>query len=160
MNAMSSIFPPGLPLVHGRGLTDEMAAWAAKRIPHVGEDGFGSCWAVGIAHKGALQAVVVFHDWQIDEGTVQASCAADSWRGCSRELLGEILAPAFEGRLGVAPVRKVWVSAPSTNDAALRFIERTGFKREAVLREQYGPRVHAVVFGMMRREWRKRYRSG
>lgn len=156
MNAMTRIFPPGLPLVHGPHLTDELAAWAAERIPHVGKGGFGPCWAVGLAARGRLGAVVVFHDYQPEAGTVQLSCAAESWRGASRSLLGDILSVAFEGRLG-HPVRKVWTVTPHTNEAALVFNLRTGFKREAVLREQFGPRVHAVVCGMMDREWRRRY---
>jgi RimJ/RimL family protein N-acetyltransferase len=154
-----SLFPRGLPVVHGPHLTNELADWAARRIAHVGNGGFGPCWAVGIAHECELRAVVVFSEWVVDEGTVQASIAVDSWRGVTRQTLGEILGVAFEGRDGVPAVRKVWAATPHTNKAALRFITRMGFKKEAVLREHYAPRVHAVVFGMMAREWRRKFRS-
>lgn len=152
----ASIFPPGLPLVHGPHLTDELAAWAARRIPHVGEGGFGPCWAVGVARGGELAAVVVLHDFQPGCGTVQLSCAADTPRWASKQVVGAILGAAFSGKLG-APVRRVWTATPSTNERAIRFNRGIGFVREAVLREHFATKVHAVVCGMMRREWERRY---
>ena len=151
-----SLFPPGLPLLHGPDVTEPLARWAAMRIPHVGAAGFGPCWAVGITHGESVSAVVVFHDWQDTAGTVQLSCAADTWRGASRRLLYEILAVPFLGKLG-APVRKVFTVTPHTNTPALRFNERTGFKREAVLRHHYAHKVHAVISSVLEPEWRKLY---
>ena len=151
-----SLFPPGLPLLHGPDVTQALADWAACRIPHVGPAGFGPCWAVGIIHGESVGAVVVFHDWQDTAGTVQLSCAADTWRGASRALLYEILAVPFEGKLG-GRIRKVWTATPHTNTTAIRFNERTGFKREAVLRHHYAPKVHAVICSLLEPEWRKLY---
>lgn len=161
MNAMAptAIFPPGLPLVHGPRLTSELADWAARRIPHVGADGFGPCWAVGVARRRALAAVVVLHDFQPGLGTVQLSAAAETPRWATRHVVGAILGAAFLGRLG-APVRRVWTATPHTNERALRFNLGIGFVKEATLREHYAPKVHAVICGMLEREWRKRYGEG
>jgi hypothetical protein len=157
MNAtVPQIFPPGLPLLHGPELTEHLAAWAAARIPHVGADGFGPCWAVGVVRGDAMAAVVVLHDFQPSLGTVQLSAAADSPRWATRQVVGAILGAAFLGRLG-APVRRVWTATPSTNERAVRFNLGVGFVREAVLREHYAPKVHAVICGMMAREWQRKY---
>lgn len=151
---MSAIFPPGLPLVHGPDLSPPLAAWAVERIPHVSD--FGPCWAVGVVRREALAAVTVFHDYQPDSGTVQVSVAADSPLWASRPIVSAILGAAFSGRLG-RPVRKVWSAVPSTNARALRFNVGIGFKREAVLREHFAPRVHAVISSMMQREYARKY---
>jgi RimJ/RimL family protein N-acetyltransferase len=153
---LADIFPPGLPLLHGPELTAALAEWAAARIPHVGADGFGPCWAVGVVRRDALAAAVVFHDFQPATGTVQLSCAADSPRWASREVIAAILGVAFSGRLGAA-VRKVWTCTPSGNERAIRFNEGIGFKREAVLRQHFAPGVHAVICSMLDREWRRKY---
>lgn len=145
-----------LPLVHGPELTAPLAAWAAERIGHVGAAGFGPCWAVGVMRGASLAAVVVFHDWQREEGTVQLSAAADSPRWASREVVGAILGAVFGGALG-APVRCIWTATPSTNERAIKFNLGIGMTREAVLRERFAPKVHMIICSMMEREWRKRY---
>lgn len=156
MNAIARIFPPGLPLVHGPHLTAELSDWAAQRIAHVGAEGFGPCWAVGVARRGTLAAVVVFHDYQPECGTVQLSCAAENPRWATRQVIGAILCAAFAGRLG-RPVRKVWTATPHVNERAIRFNQGIGFVREAVLRQHYAPKVHAVICGMLDGEFRRRY---
>ncbi len=144
-----------LPLIHGPDLTAELAAWAAARIPHVGADGFGPCWAVGVARGDALAAVVVFHDYQPGHGTVQLSCAAETPRWASREVVGAILGFAFNGAWW--SVRKVWTATPSTNERAIRFNKGIGLKQEGILRHHYATGIHSVICGMMAAEFRRRY---
>lgn len=158
---MSRIFPPGLPLL-GFAQSDsrnaELVRWCGKRIPHVGEDGFASGWAVGVVRRRELAAVVVFHDWQPACGTVQLSCAADTPLWASRRVVGAILGVAFQGTLGAA-VFKVWTATPHENARAIRFNEGIGMKREAVLRHHFGHKQHAVICSILAPEWRKRYAS-
>lgn len=165
MTAINDLFPARLrhALIHGPHLTEELAAWAAARIPHVGAEGFGPCWAVGVARRIAggkrdLAAVVVLHDWQPGLGTVQLSAAAVTPLWATRDVIGRILGVAFRGKLG-APVRKVWTATPHTNERAIKFNVGVGFVREGVLRQHYAPKVHAVICGMLEPEWRKRYGS-
>lgn len=157
---MPRIFPPGLPLI-GFALADprndELLRWCGERIPHVGDVGFsGGGWAVGVVRRRELAAVVVFHDWQRECGTVQLSCAADTPLWASRRVVGGILGLAFRGTLGAA-VNKVWTCTPHTNERAIKFNEGMGFKREATLRQHYGPKTHAVICSILAPEWRKRY---
>lgn len=146
-----------LPLVHGPGMTDALAAWAAARIPHVGVAGFGPCWAIGVTRGEALAAVVVFHDWQAAHGTVQLSCAAETPRWASREVVAEILGLAFNGMWW--RLRKVWTATPSTNERALRFNRGIGMKQEAILRHHMAPGVHSVICSMLEAEYRRRYKG-
>ena len=138
----------------------ELAAWAAQRIPHVGDAGFGPCWAVGVASAGVLEAVVVFHDWQPRTGTVQLSMASASPRWVSKPLVGRILGLAFVRPWLSGEVRKVWVAIPSTAARVVAFNEALGLRREAVLRHHAGDGVHVVVCSILKREWQRRYAPG
>src|SRR4051812_19479332 len=103
-------------LLTDRKLSPELAQWAALRIQHVGELGFGPNWSVGVALRGELVAVTVFHDFQPVHGTLQLSMASATPVWINRRIIGRILALVFEqrwGREGVQ-VRKLWVAIPST----------------------------------------------
>lgn len=156
MTHIARIFPPGLPLVHGPKLTDELAAWAARRIPHVGPSGFGPCWAAGVVRQRELAAVVVYHGFEPDIGLIHMSVAADTPQWASKRVIGALFGIAFQGRLG-AKVRKVVAVTASNNARAVKFCAGIKMTREAVLAEHFSPKVHAVVFRMLERDWRKNY---
>jgi len=68
--------------------------------------------------------------------------------------LPPVIELAFE-RLGH---HRLEADADPRNEASLRVLERLGFRREGLLRERYFQEVEAqdaVVFGLLRREWRK-----
>lgn len=148
-------------LLTDRRLSPELAEWAAARMNHVGDVGFGPCWAVGIALRGKLAAVVVYSEFQPRCGTVQVSLASDTPRWANRHTLGRVLGLAFEQNWGREAVRieKVWTSTPSTLPRVVEFNVGIGFTREAVLRHHYGRGKHAIITSMMRTEYAKLYRS-
>lgn len=159
MTTMPRIFPPGLPLVafpQSDPRNAELVRWCGRRIPHVGEDGFGPAWAVGVVRHRELAAVVLLHDWLPAYGTVQISCAADTPLWASRRVVGAILGVAFRGLLGAA-ANKVWTATPHENTRAIKFNEGMGFKKEGTLRHHFGPKNHAVICSILAPEWRKRY---
>lgn len=137
-----------------------MAAWAARRIPHVGDAGFGPAWAVGVPLGGELAAVIVWHDWQPQAGTVQLSMASDNPRWINRRVVGRLLGLAFERPWQSGPVRKVWVSIPSTAERVIALNVALGLRKEGVLRHHFAQGVHCWIGGIMEREWRKRYGEG
>jgi hypothetical protein len=69
-------------LLTDRRLSAELSQWGAARIPHVGAAGFGPNWTIGVALHGKLAAVVVWHDFQPQHGTIQLS---STWQSVSRE---------------------------------------------------------------------------
>lgn len=124
--------------------------WAGSRIPHVGRDGFdpgAQCAAVFRGQR--LAAVVLFHEWQPRSLTLQCSMAADTPLWASRAVLRGLFHYAFV----VAGANKLWTAIQHTNERAIRFNVGIGLKREAVLRHQFGPKVHGVICSMLRDEW-------
>lgn len=148
------VFPHDLPLVHGPNLTAELAGWAAARIPHA-PHGFDPCWAVGVVRRKRLAAVVVFHLYDPETGTVCVSCAADTPAWASRRVVGAILRAGFDG-LG-APMRRIWTMPPITNERAVRFNLGIGFRREGVVNHHYAHGAHGQMLGMMRAYFEQRY---
>lgn len=73
-----------------------LADWAAARIEGC-ERGFGECQALGVAHKDALIAVVVFHNWHPEAGVIEISAAAESPRWFSRSVANVALGYAYDG---------------------------------------------------------------
>lgn len=130
---------------------DALAQWCGRRIEHVGADGFGPCQAVAVLRDRHVAAVVVFHDWQDQARTLQASIAADSPRWAGRDALAGIFGYAFE----VARANKLWAASPHNAERALRFNKGIGLKPEATLRHHFGPKVHAVICAMLRSEWQR-----
>lgn len=128
----------------------DVAEWVAHRIPHVNGIGFGACKAIGVvSQQGQLMAGVVFHDYQPTCGTIQLSCAAETPRWASRNIVREILAYPFV-QVGL---NKIWTATPHENERAIKFNKGIGFRPEATLRHQFGPKRHAVICSMLRHEY-------
>jgi len=146
-------------LLTDKRLSPELAEWAAARTPHVGSAGYGPAWAVGIALQGKLAAVVVWHDFQPQHGTVQLSMASDNPRWINREVIGRLLGLAFLEPWGreAVQIRKVWVAIPSTAERTIRLNEALGLKREATLRHHFAPGVHTVICSILRHEYVAKY---
>src|SRR3954469_20422266 len=146
-------------LLTDRKLSPELAHWAAMRTPHVGELGYGPNWSVGVALQGELVAVVVFHDFQPQHGTIQLSMASATPRWINRRIVGRILGLAFEQTWGLqrVQIRKVWVAIPSTAERTIKLNEALGLRREGTLRHQYAHGVHAVICSILASEYRAYY---
>jgi RimJ/RimL family protein N-acetyltransferase len=137
------------------GFDEQIAAWVAERIPHVRGGSFGPCAAIGVISNGKLLAGIVYHDYQADQ-TIQLSMAADNPMWARRSIIAGLLHYPFE-QLGVY---KVWTMTPLAGEAALRVNYHIGFKREAVLRHQFGKKSHGVVCSMIKPEWQKLWNVG
>lgn len=137
------------------GQDERVAAWAARQLPHVGEAGFGPCRAVAIV-SGADHPLgaIIYHDYQKNHGTVQISMATVSPLWAQPQTVRDLLAIPFDQYR----VRKVWTCIPSDNERAQRFNAGIGMKREAVLRDHFAPKRHAVIYGMLDREYAARWR--
>ena len=128
---------------------EALAQWCGRRISHVGDAGFGPCQTAAVLRDGHVAAVVVFHDWQDQARTLQASIAADTPRWAGREVLEGIFSYTFK----VAGANKLWAASPHNEARTLRFNKGIGLKPEATLRHHFGPKIHAVICAMLRSEW-------
>lgn len=137
---------------------DEMlSAWAAKRIPHVGEAGFGACKAVGVATgfdaADKLLAVVVFHDYHPEYSHCQISVAGADPRWVSKATLRALLSIPFE-QYGLW---KTFVSMRHKDERTIRFAKAVGFTQEAILKDHYGRGIHAVVCRLLKPDYERIY---
>ena len=142
-------------LIYGK---DELlAAWAAKRMPHIGTQGFGPCKAVGVATGGTatdrLMAVCVYHAYSESYQTVQISMAACDPRWVSKATVRDLLSFPFLQYKAY----KVYTVTPHESERTIRLNQRLGFTKEGVLRHQFGRGTHAVVCGMLWPEYKKKY---
>jgi hypothetical protein len=139
------------------GRDKECAGWAAAQIPHIGTpDKFGPCVAVAVTPSEENlrpMAVIVFHDFIPDYSTCQISAAAKDPRWASRQTVRALLAVPFI-QYGC---NKVYTAIPHTADRVIRFNQAIGFIREAVLKDQFGPGVHAVICRMMAKDYERLY---
>jgi hypothetical protein len=145
------------------GFDEELATWAASRIPHMRGRSFGPCRSIGIMRgldasdmSAPMQAVVVFHDYMEHEGTCQASVASRTPMWARRDILAGLLSYPFE-QLGV---HLLWLATRHTNERAIRFNEHVGFKRDGVLRHRFGWKDHAVVMSMTKYEYARIWKHG
>ena len=140
------------------GHTEKMAALAARKLSF-SRRGFGLCQAVGVATgpnpKDKLLAVCVYHDFQPEFGTCQVSIVSWSPKWAKRGIIRALLHIPFE-QYGV---KKLWSLMELNNKRAIKFNEGIGFKREAVLRHQFGANRHAVFTSMMEPVYRNRWKQ-
>jgi RimJ/RimL family protein N-acetyltransferase len=134
------------------GMTPQISAWVADKIPHVSE--FGACEALGVTDGQSIVAGVVFHDYQPACGTIQVSVAATNPRWATRAIIKEILSYPFHQ----LKVRKVWSAMPLKNERAIKFNKGIGFKQEAVLSHQFGD-DHAVITRMFKKQFEQLFKE-
>lgn len=136
--------------------SENVADWVAHLLPDVREMGFGACKAIGVIGRGAEPlGGVVFHHYDPQHRTISISCAAVTPRWLTRSIIAEILGYAFE-EIGMF---KVWAAISMHNARSLKLIKGIGFSQEATLRHQFGPKHHAIVYGMIAPEFAAKYRK-
>lgn len=145
-----------------------VAAWVARRIPHVGTvDNFGPCTAIGVtSNDGILLGGVVYSNFRPEYGDIELSFASDAVasipdrvkagktrqvspvRWLTRPILCALLSYPFDQ----LNCRRVTGVTPRKATSARRFLDHFGFKREGCVREGFGD-DDAIVSGLLRREW-------
>lgn len=137
---------PANSLVYGHDAV--IAAWVARNLPHVGEDGFGPSTAIGVMRGGELVAGVVFSGYRQSYQSIDASIYSTTPAWASRRMIVGILSYPF---IQLA-CERVGATVESRNLRAQRFLKGIGFVREGVARRGFGY-DHAAIFSMLRREF-------
>lgn len=120
--------------------------WAAGEIIN---------WAVCLRETGECIGYVGFYrmDFAADVVEIGYTMAKAHWRrGYGREALRAVLGWAFES----FGAHKVSADVNIANEASMGLLERLGFQREAVLREDFffaGRHLDSVWYGLLREEW-------
>ncbi len=139
-------YSPANILVYGHDAA--IAAWTARNLGTVGDDGFGPCTAIGVMRDGQLVAGVVYHGFRPDYRSIDASIysTTPAW-ACRRTLIGVLAYPFIQ--LGC---QRLGATVESRNARAQQFLKRLGFVREGVARYGFG-HDHAAIYSMLRREF-------
>lgn len=124
---------------------DRVAAWVAARLGYA--RGFGECRAMGVEHKGALVAGIVFHDWQPEHGVIEVSAAGNpGW--VTREVMRVALSYVFDG-LGCQAV----IAKTAADNEAVRRIGQTLGAAEHVIPRLRGRDQAAVIYVLTSEAW-------
>ena len=144
------------------GQDELIANWVADRIPWVVGRDFGPASAIGVESEAAgLIAGVVYHDlqrWSDEDttqgnGVIEISMAASNFMWARKENIRGLLSYPFE-QLNVFKVR---IATPHTEDHNIKTFEKIGFKKEAVLANEYGRQLHAWVGRMQQPDFYRIY---
>lgn len=128
----------------------QVAEWVAARLPdHTGFD--DKVTALGIVDSAGYRVLagVVYHDFAPVAKTMAMTIASESPLFATRGTIKALLHYPFVQQ----DCFKVWATTPLTNKRAQRFLSKVGFKREGILRHQFGPKKHAVFFGLLKSEF-------
>ncbi len=123
------------------------------------EQGTGIRWGIALRPSPDLIGTLGYHQW-MKEGGNHARIGYDLLpdfrrRGIMTEAMEVILAYGF----GAMKLNRAEVLIDPVNTASIRLVERLGFHRDGVLRENTyfrGRFVDDAVYSLLAREWRSR----
>lgn len=126
--------------------------WVRRQVPHVSD--FGKATALGLlSDTGAPLAGAVYHEYHPDYQSIMISFAAVSPRWATHNTVGMFLRYPF----AQLNVHKLRAAVAHNNGRSLKLTEGVGFTREAILKDEFGPGVNAILFRMFKRDFLKLY---
>jgi RimJ/RimL family protein N-acetyltransferase len=111
-------------------------------------DQFGPCGSLGIIKKGVVIAVVVFHNWQPDDGTIELSAAADDPRWLTRTVIRQIMSICFEQH----GCQQVFTRQAVDNERAIKIYRYMKFT-EILLPNMRGKGKDEILMLLTKDEW-------
>lgn len=133
------------------GRSEEVAQWVLHRIPEMRGRSFGPCAAIGVLRDGNLVGGFVFSGYaqHADGSDITINGAAAPGNRVTRRMWERVYSYPFV-QIGCARVSDYIIE---TNQNAIRFAERSGFKLEGRKRRGYGSE-DVLLYGMLRHECR------
>jgi RimJ/RimL family protein N-acetyltransferase len=135
------------------GADKEVGKWVAAKMPLMFGQEFEKYKAIGVMDsEGKPLAGAVFDEYRPYVSTMQMHLAIDKPFLFSKRIIREVLSYPFE----TVGVNRLWVAMAHDNEKILRFVEGTGFKKEAVLARHFGNK-HAVIARMFKKDFQRIY---
>lgn len=136
---------------------DRLADWVSDRILWGSGRGFEEhARAFGIVNDaGRVLAAVVYHDYRPQDGVIEISMAADNPTWARKENIRALLFHPFR-TLNVWKLRAVTLLS---EEHAIKTFEHVGFKREAILGDEFGRKRHAWVGRMRQPDYTRIYEA-
>jgi hypothetical protein len=135
------------------GCDDYVADWTAERIPHMNGRGFGPCGAIGVTSGDRLIAGIVFHNYQPDYHSIEASMAAESPMWARPLHMARILGYPFR-QLGCW---MCYTTTPIDGLVIIKINEHLGFVRKTIFPHALGRKRHAILCQMTQPEFEARH---
>ena len=137
------------------GADQAVAEWVCERVAHVGgAASLGQSVAIGVTDGNDLLAGCVYHNWIEQYGNIEITFAAASPRFATRGVIRELLAYPFLQW----ECRRVSLVVPHDAKRTAKFVTGLGFVREGCVRHFFAPKHHALIFGMLRKEFDAMFR--
>ena len=112
--------------------------------------GFGACQAVGFLDgKGRLEAGIVYHNWQPEQGVIEISAASIHRKWLTRDRIKEIFGYPFDG-IGCRMV----VARIGEHNARARRIWRSLGAKEYAIPELRSPTEAEMIYTLTAEQWR------
>lgn len=106
---------------------------------------FGPCRSLGIERDGKLIAGVVLNNYTVRSINMSAAAEAGHW--CSKTLFREVAKYVFI----TCRCARLSCTTSVNNQRAITCLEKLGFKREGILRDEYED-SDAAVYGLLKHE--------
>jgi hypothetical protein len=131
----------------GPNVDGMVAIWAAQRM------GLGRPWkectTLSLWHDAVIQAAVIYESYSPRNLNMHvAAIEGKAW------LNRAFLRAAFQYPFGQLKVERVTGLVPDSNEAAKKFDEHLGFKREGLMRGAADDGSDLIIYGMLRSECR------
>lgn len=111
------------------------------------------CVAIGVSSGSKLIAGVVYHDYQPEARIIQMSMAAISPMWAKKEIIWKLLQYPYDQ----LDCFKILLSISVDNIKALKTMKHIGFVQEAILNHNYGKDKHAVILGMLKPDYQRKF---
>lgn len=135
------------------GFDKEVGKFVSDRIEHVGND-WGPMAAIGVIDdNNNLIAGAVYNMYYPEHQSIQISMAADSPRWANKAVIKGILDYAFDE----LNVNRVWTATPHKSERVIKFNQRLGFTKEAVLRDAFGRGSHSTICRLLKKDFEAKY---
>lgn len=128
---------------------DGMAIWCERRVWPDGSGRFGNCTTMGVIRDSELIAVMVYHNWQRENGVIEFSGASTSKRWMSREVLHQMFAYPF----GIEGIQMLVTRNSPTNKGLQRMLKSYGFTAYRIPRLR-GRDEDEVIHTLTIEDWR------
>ena len=134
-------------MVGGQNVDGMVAMWAAQRmgLPRA----WNQCTTLSLWDDAVIQCAVIYESYSPRNVSMHVA-AVDGKAWLNRAFLKA----AFDYPFNQLKVERVTGLVPDSNEAAKRFDEHLGFKREGVMRGAADDGSDLIVYGMLRSECR------
>jgi RimJ/RimL family protein N-acetyltransferase len=124
--------------------------WIASRIPHMSDERKGQAQVIAVGEDGKILAAMAVLGVNKRYRSAEVAIASEHPRWATRGALRVFLGYPFE-QLGL---QRITAISAASNNAAINFNTKLGFRVEGVIRRGYGDE-DSIVMGMLREEAEK-----